>query len=244
MNENSQNRRNEKRLHLPDLQIKVKKHGVNESGGYVDCSPVDISFNGLAFSAKNWRLELLQKIDIRVSFGHKVLEGTAVVCHIEKRQQEVQYGVLYIDISPTLEETFSLEALSSTLVKGLATNMADNAILGSSQCEEKILLRKAQVFLFDAISAFKIRLSELVEDKLDEHGKIYKLEDLFEFHPSTLSVTIPIKNLDNNDINRRIISPVLSHSKVVYERDDGSHYASILEVLQELSDTFEWILSE
>ena len=179
MNKHTENRRNEQRLHLSNLQIKVRKHGLNDHLEFIDCVPIDISFNGLAFSTSALQLALSQKLDIRISFGHKLLEGTAVICHIEQQQEAIQYGVLYIDLNPTIEETFCLETLSSTLVKDLAINMADNAVLGSCRNEEEVLLRKAQVFLFDAIEAFKARLSELVDDKVDEHGKVYQLATYF-----------------------------------------------------------------
>jgi hypothetical protein len=86
-------------------------------------------------------------------------------------------------------------------------------------------------------------LGGLLAETADEQGNPYRLDSLFEFSPNTLSVTIPLRGAQG-DLLRRTVFPVLSKSNVVYEADDGSQFASIIDVLQELSDTFEWILSE
>jgi len=242
MQKNIDNRRHDKRLHLPDLQIKVRPNGANNSD-FIDCTPLDVSLNGLAFSSKDLILELLQKIDIRFSIGHKMIEGSAVICHIESQHSGVRYGVLYLDIHPSLEESFSLGSLSSNLVKSIAINMADNAVINSSKTGNEALLRKAQILLFDAIEGFRDRLGSLLAETADEQGNPFKLGSLFEFSPNTLSVTIPLRG-PKGDLIRRTVSPVISNSNIVYEADDGSQFASIIDVLQELSDTFEWILSE
>lgn len=242
MRKNIDNRRQDKRLHLPDLQIKVRANGVSNAD-FIDCTPVDVSLNGLAFTSKDLMLELLHKIDIRFSVGHKMIEGSAVICHIESQPSGVRYGVLYLDISPSIEESFSIGSLSSSLVKNLAVNMADNAVINSSKNSNEALLKKAQILLFDAIEIFKDRLDNLLRGRLDDQGMSYKLDSLFEFNQQTLSVTVPLKN-KNEELVRRTIYPVLTKSRVVYEGDDGAQFASILDLLQELSDTFEWMLSE
>ncbi len=242
MQKNIDNRRHDKRLHLPDLQIKVRPNGANNAD-FIDCTPVDVSLNGLAFSSKDLMLELLQKIDIRFSVGHKMIEGSAVICHIESQPSGIRYGVLYLDIRPSIEESFSLGALSSNLVKSVAINMADNAVINSTKTNNEALLRKAQILLFDAVEGFRDRLGSLLAETADEQGNPCRLDSLFEFSANTLSVTIPLRGAQD-DLLRRTVSPVLSKSNVVYETDDGSQFASIIDVLQELSDTFEWILSE
>jgi len=240
------NRRQDKRLHLPDLQIKVKKWGIAEGGQFINCTPVDVSFNGLAFSSDSLVLELLQKIEIQLSVGHKTLEGSAVICHIEKVQGTVRYGVLYIDIKPSLEETFSLDNLSSAMVEDVAVNMADNAVIGSASNETDVLIRKGQIILFDAVQTFKLRLTSLVGNVNDDHGNAYQLDGLFEFSPATMSVTVPLTAPDGVTLEKRTLSPVLSPTqhKVVFEASDGEQFDSILDVLQSLSDTFQALLSE
>ena len=239
---NIDNRRKDKRLHLPDLQIKVRPNGASNAD-FIDCTPVDVSLNGLAFSSKDLLLELLQKIDIRFSVGHKMIEGSAVICHVESQPSGIRYGVLYLDIRPSVEESFSLGALSSSLVKNLAISMADNAVINSSTTDDGALLRKGQILLFDAIEGFRDRLGCLLKETADEQGDSPRLDSLFEFSLDTYSVTVPLRG-GQGDLLRRTISPVLSKSQVVYEADDGGQFSSIIDVLQELSDTFEWILSE
>jgi len=238
------NRRLDKRLHLPDLQIKVRPKGFKKTGAFVDCKSVDVSLNGLAFSSSDLMLELLQKIDIRFSVGHKIIEGSAVICHMRRDKDSVQYGVLYIDITPTIEEALCLDTLSSTLVKDLAIHMADNAVLAGHQSGENVLLRKAKMFLFDAVDAFKTRTFELVKDNASEYDKLHKLLAMFQVEPNTLSVTLPIKNKGDERVKSRTISPVIMQSQVVFETDDGIRYESIIEILQDLSDTFQWVLSD
>jgi len=243
MNKKIDNRRHDKRLHLPDLQIKVRPHSLNKDADYIDCIPVDVSLNGLAFSSNNLLLELLQKIDIRFSVGYKMIEGSAVICHVESQPSGMRYGVLYLNISPSIEESFSLGVLSSSLVKGLAINMADNAVINSSKKDGDALLRKGQILLFDAIESFRDRLGCLLIETAGGKGGLPNLDSLFEFSLDTYSVTIPLRG-EQGDLLRRTIAPVLSKSQVVYEADDGGQFSSIIDVLQELSDTFEWILSE
>jgi hypothetical protein len=240
------NRRQDKRLHLPDLQIRVKKLGIAGSDKYVHCMPVDVSFNGLAFSSDSLVLDLLQKIEIQLSVGHKKLEGSAVICHVEKTQELIRYGVLYIDIKPSLEETFSLDNLSSAMVEDVAINMADIAVIGSASNETGVLIKKAQIVLFDAVQAFKLRLISLVGNVSDVNGNNYPLDDLFEFSPGAMSVTIPLTVADGNTLEKRTLSPVMSptKNKVVFEASDGEQFDSILDVLQSLSDTFQTLLSE
>jgi hypothetical protein len=240
------NRRQDKRLHLPDLQIKVKKAGLAENNPFTSCKPVDVSFNGLAFASDSLELELLQKIEIRLSVGHKVIEGSAVICHIEQAKGLVRYGVLYIDIKPSLEETFSLDNLSSVMVEDVAINMADIAVIGSASNETDVLIKKAQIVLFDAVQAFKFRLISLVGNVSDANGNNYPLDDLFEFSPSTMSVTVPLTAADGFTLEKRTLSPVMSptKNKVVFEASDGEQFDSILDVLQSLSDTFQTLLSE
>jgi len=244
MNKETDNRRLDKRLHLPDLQIKVRPHGFKRTGDFIDCKSVDVSLNGLAFSSSDLMLKLLQKIDIRFSVGHKMIEGSAVICHMRRDKESVQYGVLYIDINPTIEEALCLDTLSSTLVKDLAIHMADNAVLGGHESEDDILLRKAQMFLFDAVDAFKKRTFELVKDNVNEYDKVHKLLAMFQVEPNILSVTVPTKNKDDENVKSRTISPVIIQSQVVFETDDGTTYESIIEILQDLSDTFQWVLSD
>jgi len=240
------NRRQDKRLNLPDLQIKVKKWGIAEGAQFINCTPVDVSFNGVAFSSDSLELELLQKIEIQLSVGHKTLEGSAVICHVEKTQELVRYGVLYIDIKPSLEETFSLNNLSSALVEDVAINMADIAVIGSASNETDVLIKKAQIVLFDAVQTFKLRLISLVGNVSDANGNSYPLDDLFEFSPSTMSVTVPLTAADGFTLEKRTLSPVMSptKNKVVFEASDGEQFDSILDVLQSLSDTFQTLLSE
>lgn len=240
------NRRLDKRLHLSDLQIKVKKKGITESDKFINCIPVDVSFNGLAFSSDSLVLDLLQKIDIQLSVGHKILEGSAVICHIKKAQGFVRYGVLYIDLKPSLVETFSVDTLSSSIVENVAVNMADNAVVGSDSKKADVLIRKGQIILFDAVQAFKLRLISLVGNVSDAKGNDYQLADLFEFSPETLSVTIPLTASDGATLKRKTLSPVLSSTKhkVVFETSDGEQFDSILDVLQNLSDTFQTMLSD
>ncbi|HAI96273.1 MAG: hypothetical protein CL866_07870 [Cycloclasticus sp.] len=246
MTKNMDNRRQDKRLQLPNLQIKVKKPGIGEGRHYVNCKPIDISWNGLAFSSDTESFELLQKIEIQLSVGHKNLEGSAVICHVEKKKTVTNYGVLYIDIAPTLEQVFSTEELSSNLVESLAVNMADRAVIGSVALEQDIRIKKGQIILFDAIQAFKLRINSLVGHVSDGSSKKYQMDSLFEFSADTLSVTVPCIQAKDGALSKRTITPTLKQTddKVVFSASDGEQYESILDVLQSLSDTFKVLLSE
>jgi hypothetical protein len=121
--------------------------------------------------------------------------------------------------------------------------MADNAVINSRSAGDAALLRKGQILLFDAVESFRDRLSDLLAKTIDEEESSARLGGLFEFSLDTYSVTVPLRG-QKDDLLRRIITPILIKSQVVYEADNGVKFISIIEVLQELSDTFEWILSE
>jgi len=240
------NRRNEQRLHLPDVQIKVRKLSLGINTPFVNCLPIDVSRNGLAFSSEELDFDLLQKIYIELSVGHRKIEGKALICHIVEKEEATQYGVLFIDVTPSVEEALSLETLSSSRVKDFSASIAENMVLNLRQNTERKRLKKAQIHLFDGVEAFKSRLMDLVKDDKDAQGQPYPLAALFEFDAKAMSVTIPMKGIDGVSLTRCTIKPVLDHSrkKVVFETDSGRTFSNLFDVLQEISDTFQWILSE
>ncbi|OUR84207.1 hypothetical protein A9Q82_00170 [Cycloclasticus sp. 46_120_T64] len=239
------NRRNDPRLHLPDVQIRVRKQSLGGST-FVDCQPIDVSQSGLAFTSDELDFDLLQKIYIELSVGHRKIEGKALICHIVEKDEVTQYGVLFIDVTPSVEEALSLESLSSTRVKDFSASIAENMVLNLKQKLDDKRLKKAQIHLFDGVDAFKKRLIELVKDDVDNQGKPYQLGGLFEFDTHAMSVTVPMKDADGALLTRCTIKPVLAHGskKLVFETDTGRTFSNLFDVLQEISDTFHWILSE
>jgi len=242
MNKQASNRRNDKRLHLPDVQIKVRKLGLGVSSAFVDCLPIDVSQNGVAFSSDQLDFELLQKIYIELSVGNRIIEGKALICHVEENADGVRYGVLFIDVSPSIEETLSLENVSSSRVRDFAASMADNLILSLNEQKAGKQLKKAQIHLFDGVDAFRRRLNELVDDEFIEE---YQLNTLFELDRQAMTVTLPMRGSDGESLTRCTIKPVLTKNrKIVFETDSARTFNNLFDVLQEISDTFQWILSE
>jgi len=236
------NRRNDKRLHLPDVKIKVRKLSLGVSSVFVDCLPIDVSQNGVAFSSGQLDFELLQKIYIELSVGNRKIEGKALICHVAENPDGVRYGVLFIDVSPSIEEALSLENLSSTWVREFAASMADNLVLSLSEKKADKQLKKAQINLFDGVDAFRCRLNELVDD---ESVGAYQLDSLFEFNRQAMTVTLPMRGSDGGSLSRCTIKPVLTKNrKIVFETDSARTFSNLFDVLQEISDTFQWILSE
>ncbi|MEO1889655.1 MAG: hypothetical protein ABGX33_07035 [Cycloclasticus sp.] len=188
----------------------------------------------------------MQKIYIELSVGHRKIEGKALICHIVEKDDSIQYGVLFIDIAPSIEETLSLETLSSARVKDFSASIADNMVLNLRQNEDRKRLKKAQIHLFDGVKAFQTRLNELVKDDVDEQGKPYQLDALFEFDTHSMTVTVPMKDTDNESLIRCSIKPELAHNKkkVIFKTNAGRTFGNLFDVLQEVSDTFQWILSE
>lgn len=240
------NRRNEKRLHLPDVQIKVRKLSLGINASFVECLPIDVSQNGLAFASDELSFDLLQKIYIELSVGHRKIEGKALICHIVEKDDVTQYGVLFIDVAPSVEETLSLETLSSARVKDFSAGIADNMVLKLRQNADHKRLKKAQIHLFDGVNAFKSRLVELLKDDVDGQGHSYQLDTLFEFDIQAMSITVPMKDTEGTSLTRCTIKPVLvrGQKKVVFETDAGREFGNLFDVLQEISDTFQWMLSE
>ena len=244
MNNPKLNRRNEKRLHLPDVQIKVGKLSLGVNSTLVECLPVDVSQNGLAFLSDELNFDLLQKIYIELSVGHRKIEGKALICHIVEKDDSIQYGVLFIHVSPTVEEALSLETLSSARVKEFSASIAENMVLNLRQNESDRRLKKAQLHLFDGVDAFKTRLNELVSNEAGAEAHSHQLDSLFEFDVAAMAVTVPMK--EGVSLTRCTIKPVLikGHKKVQFKTDTGRTFSNLFDVLQEISDTLQWILSE
>jgi len=240
------NRRNEKRLHLPDVQIKARKLSLGVNSTLVDCLPVDVSQNGLAFLSDELNFDLLQKIYIELSVGQRKIEGKALVCHIVEKGDSTQYGVLFIDVSPTVEEALSLETLSSARVKEFSASIAENMLFNLRQNENSKRLKKAQVHLFDGVEAFKARLNELLSNEAGAEANSHQLDSLFEFDVTAMTVTVPMKGADGVSLIRCTIKPVLikGHKNVQFKTDTGRTFSNLFDVLQEISDTLQWILSE
>lgn len=241
-----ENRRTDRRLLLPDLQIQVKTQNRGEGASYVDCTPIDISFNGLAFSSDELKLELLQKVDLQLTAGRRILRGSAVICHVGKTAKGVRYGVLYIDLNPSLEQLFSLDNLTSTQVIELATSLADNVLIDKNLTEDQQNLKKAKSLLFDAVNAFKNRICQRLENKTDSQGNTYQVTSLFEFSTDNSSVTIPLKSANEDAVVRCVVTPDIdsSNSRIYFRTDDGRQFATLMEFMQELSETFELLLSQ
>lgn len=241
-----ENRRNDKRLLLPDLQVQVKKQGRGDSSSYIECTPIDISFNGLAFSSDELELELLQKVDLQLTAGHRTLRGSAVICHVGKTAKGIRYGVLYIDLNPSLEQLFSLDNLTSPQVIELATSLADNVLIDKNLTEEQQNLEKAKSLLFDAVTAFKNRICQRLENKTDTQGNTCQVASLFEFSTDNSSVAIPLKSTNEDAVTRCMVTPDIDSSKnrIYFRTDDGRQFATLMEFMQELSETFELLFSQ
>lgn len=238
-----ENRRNDKRLLLPDLQIRVKAQGRGDTSSYVVCTPVDISFNGLAFSSPELKLELLQKVDMELWVGKRVLTGSAVVCHVARNGESTRYGVLYIDINPSLEELFSLDSLSSAQVKEIAENLVDRLVIDKNLSTEQQQLKKAQSLLFDAVDAFKTRICQHLGDSIEAQDNTYQLASLFEFATDKSWVVVPLKTAVHSTVNRCKVAPeIASNGQLHFISDDNRLFANLMEFMQELSDTFELLL--
>jgi len=55
-----------------------------------------------------------------------------------------------------------------------------------------------------------------------------------------------MKDTEGTSLTRCTIKPVLvrGQKKVVFETDAGREFGNLFDVLQEISDTFQWMLSE
>lgn len=240
-----ENRRNDKRIVIPGLQIRVRKHGSTNAATYVDCTPLDISFNGMAFSTSDLSLDLLQKIEIELSIESRILTGSAVVCDVSEDQGSVRYGILYIDITPSLDDLFGLSAMSSFKIRELAVKMADNVITNPNQSNDERSLEKARVLLIDGVEAFKERMCQRKKIVTDKDGKAYSLASLFEITDDRSGIVVPIKDTNAKSVTRQTIRPVIEANKVIcFIAGDGRRFGSLVEFLQELSEAFELLFSE
>lgn len=230
------NRRADKRLLLPDIQISVKRS--ERKSAFILCTAIDVSFNGLAFSSNELKLDALEKIDFQLTIGHRNLCGQGVICDISNGPNGKRYGVLFISMEPAIEEICNLNALSSNYVRELAVTMADHAIASQSMNDDERELNKAWAMLHEGIDVFRQRLCE-------QHNDATALHELFIVNAPQRKITLPLLNSDQDHVEMTSVSPQLdAHTKRVYlQLSNGRELNNIMELLQDLSEAFSYIFT-
>lgn len=162
--EQKTNRRQEQRMPLADLDLKVRRAGLSHSfNTFQHCRSIDLSHNGIAFANKTLGLNVPEKVDfILTLYGHEV-KGHAVTCNKRETSKGTLYGLMFLSITPEISYVFSEEKLTTQALENLAKNQAEALVLSlleHKEKQEKLLLSKQQQ-LFDACRCYLIRLGEM-----------------------------------------------------------------------------------
>ncbi len=162
--ERQTNRRQEQRMPLEGLVLKVKQSGISHKlQAYVACRSVDISPNGLAFASDQLDLSVPEKIDFILSIENHEITGTGVTCNKRQNANETEYGLMFLAVTPELTSIFEQTQLSTSKLENLSKNQAEqfvHSLLHTNNSVDKFTLNKQQQ-LFDACRTYLIRLGEM-----------------------------------------------------------------------------------
>lgn len=159
-----ENRRQEQRIPLDGLVLKIKQAGISHKlQPYVVCRSIDISPNGFAFSSEHLDLAVPEKIDFILSIDNHEVTGTGVTCNKRQTANDIEYGLMFLMVTPELTSIFEQTQLSTLKLETLSKNQAEqfvHSLLHTNNPVDKFTFNKQQQ-LFDACRSYLIRLGEM-----------------------------------------------------------------------------------
>ncbi len=160
------NRRQEQRMPLQGLDLKIKKivFGLTSNfQHYEKCRLVDLSINGLAFSTDTLELKALEKVDFTLHIEEHEITGTGVICNKRENDSGRQYGLMFLSVTPEISTVFHTDDLSTAELKSLSENLAEQFVssIHDTNSPDRKLLHNKQQQLFDAFRYYLIRLGEM-----------------------------------------------------------------------------------
>ncbi len=234
------NQRHEHRLSIPDIKIRIRKHGIARYSWAEDCTVLDISQNGLAFESKALVLDSLQKVDIELNIKTRIILGEAVICYADITAETKRYGLLFIQTTPEVEDILSGHLLSTNDIRDLAEKMAEQFM---GKRKTKTQPTSQYQLMFDAVKALSFRLGEMGLTIQDESGSLTTPLEAITFDQYSGSISFPKKSPSSSHIVRSSLSVIKQKesSKIIYQATDGTKFNNILELLDYLCDVFEGI---
>ncbi len=231
------NRRHEQRLPLQGLELQIRKTGFNSSKNpFQTCRSVDLSQNGLAFASDSLDFKVPEKIDFILNLEEHQIKGTGVICNKRSTKSEIQYGLMFLSVTPEISSVFDYDELSTHELENLTANLAEQFVFSSIETAtpiEKLTLRKQQQ-LFDACRSYLVRLgemgvrmTEMQPDKKLLPGKAVKI-----FRTPEQSLLLRWHNSQTGHAEQLSIAIEQHSLNATFLVDNEKHCQNVLQVLE------------
>lgn len=154
--------REQVRMPLNGLRLKVRKRGISRASNYVECYSIDLSHSGLAFTSTELKLNEMEKVDFMLIFQNQTIQGTALVRYVHSASEFTRYGLMFLQTLPIIDTVLGWENLTTKEIRQLASSLAEQTsyALREKQDQKLRLVHQRQRFC-DALNAYFDRLSEM-----------------------------------------------------------------------------------
>lgn len=231
------NRRQEQRMPLQGLDLKIKRTGFSNSlQPYMPCRSVDLSFNGLAFSNDTIELDVPEKIDFILTIEGHEIKGSGVTCNKRQNACGMQYGLMFLSVTPEINTVFEYDDLATAELESLAETLAEQFVYSLVEISNpigKITLHKQQQF-FDACRCYLIRLGEmgirmadLQPDKL-----IHPIQAVKIFRDAEHNILLRWHNLNTGQSEQLRVAVQHDSLTSLFVVNGDHHFKTVLQVLE------------
>jgi PilZ domain-containing protein len=243
--ENLLNRRQEERMPLQGLVLKIRKAGIGNSlQQYETCRSIDLSLNGLAFATETLILQIPEKIDFILSIGDHEIKGNGVICNKRITHFETQYGLMFLSVSPEINTVLNHADWPTQELKNLAENMAEqfvHSLWEQTNSNNKWVNLKQQQ-LFDACRSYLLRLGEMGVKMTgyqanDPWVMPVQAVKIYRDNQHTLILKWPTPNSNPNQ--QMSVKLQINDASVTFVVNDEKHYETVLQVLEFLGEAIK-----
>ena len=231
----------ERRLPGLNTSVKIRRRGLGFNQWRVDLDLVDLSANGMALYSSSLKLEALQKIDFELSSGQRKTTGCAVVCYAGNDESQHRYGLLFIDTDADFDAFLTGESLSSSEVKRLGEELAEQ-FMQKRKVEGGKLYNIQNQRMVDAVSALAQRLGQMGLYIVSEAGEVLLPVDSIVVGNSD-GLSLPMKDPSSGGIVRANIALIQGADSTVftYQIEGGAGFSNIIDLLDHLCLCFDQI---
>ncbi|GEM_PF-1247861 len=236
------NRRIEPRIPFMGMRLKVRKRGVTKLRRYVECYSIDLSNSGLAFSTNQLILSELEKVDFILTFQNQTIHGVALVRYTQISDETKQYGLMFLQAVPELDNVLGAEHLTTQEITSLAGSMAEQVAYSIQEKQDKNLrLRRQQQRFLDALHAYFERLGQMhvqIPDVNSPDDRWTTADKAVEIDEQKNTIRFILYRPDHDEFQEEMIyaSAINSDNMLEFKSSSGDSFRTVFEVLSYISD--------
>lgn len=238
------NRRHDQRLPLQGLELKIRKTGFNHNPpAYHLCRSIDLSLNGLAFANDELTLKVPEKIEFILNLEEHEIKGNGVICNKRTSQNETQYGLMFLNVTPEISRVFDNDQLSTHELEHLTINLAEQFVFSNIKTStplDKLILKRQQQ-LFDACRCYLVRLGEMGVRMPDMNTEVLLLpgKAVKIFRTPAQTLLLRWHNEANANAQEMTIAIQQNSLDTCFMVDEKKACHNILQVLEILGDKLQ-----